>query len=411
MVTDYATARIRLTVPGGVRRRRERSAGAGVSDDDLPAEGPGAESQAVRVHVASQPLRYLAFIVSRFVRAETVTIGFPELPKDKTQRHADGGTVVPQPQSVGRSQPAADVARPRARGRAPPTSRRSTNRSSATVRTPASRSRSSRAICPAATVRRTSPSLNQPLPTTQLVWRNDPASFNNFPDFFLAHEVAHQWWGQAVGWQNYHEQWLSEGFAQYFAALYAQHQRGDEAFDGVMRQLRRWALEQSDQGPVSSAIASATSRRKPGLPRARLQQGRGGAAHAAAPGRRRGVFCRPAPLLPDESRFKKAGTDDFRARWRLRVGPLARALLRTMDLRIDPAAAGLQPPRRGTTRSCCTSSRSASSSTFRSRSRLNYADRKSTVIVAVGDRVVDKRVPLDGSAARRRHQQRRRDAG
>ena len=70
--------------------------------------------------------------------------------------------------------------------------------------------------------------LNQPLPTTPLTWRNDPASFDSFPEFFLAHEVAHQWWGQAVGWRNYHEQWLSEGFAQYFAALYAQHQRGDE---------------------------------------------------------------------------------------------------------------------------------------------------------------------------------------
>ena len=72
--------------------------------------------------------------------------------------------------------------------------------------------------------------LNQPLPTSQLVWRNDPAAFNGFPDFFIAHELAHQWWGQAVGWQNYHEQWLSEGFAQYFAALYAQRERGDDTF-------------------------------------------------------------------------------------------------------------------------------------------------------------------------------------
>src|SRR5207245_10015972 len=38
-------------------------------------------------------------------------------------------------------------------------------------------------------------------------------------------ELAHQWWGQAVGWRNYHEQWISEGFAQYFAALYAQRDR------------------------------------------------------------------------------------------------------------------------------------------------------------------------------------------
>ena len=92
--------------------------------------------------------------------------------------------------------------------------------------------------------------LFQPLPFTPVTWRNDPASFDRFPDFFLAHELAHQWFGQAVGWGNYHEQWLSEAFAQYFAAMYAQHYRGDAVFAGVLRQMRRWALDQSDQGPV-----------------------------------------------------------------------------------------------------------------------------------------------------------------
>jgi aminopeptidase N len=92
--------------------------------------------------------------------------------------------------------------------------------------------------------------LNQPLPLTPLVWRNDPVAFEGYAPYFLAHEVAHQWWGQGVGWKNYHEQWLSEGFAQYFAALYAARDRGDELFRGMLRQMRRWAIEQSDQGPV-----------------------------------------------------------------------------------------------------------------------------------------------------------------
>src|SRR5207245_7057896 len=63
-------------------------------------------------------------------------------------------------------------------------------------------------------------------------------------------ELAHQWWGQAIGWKNYHEQWISEGFAQYFAALYAERERGPEQFAAVLRQMRRGAVEMSPQGPV-----------------------------------------------------------------------------------------------------------------------------------------------------------------
>lgn len=40
-------------------------------------------------------------------------------------------------------------------------------------------------------------------------------------ELFRAHEVAHQWWGAGVHWRTYRDQWLSEGFAQYSAALYA----------------------------------------------------------------------------------------------------------------------------------------------------------------------------------------------
>ncbi len=92
--------------------------------------------------------------------------------------------------------------------------------------------------------------LNQPIQSSIVVWNRDPVYFHNVPEFFLAHEIAHQWWGQAIGWNNYHEQWLSEGFAQYFAALYAERVRGTEAFDKIIRQMSGWAIEHSDQGPI-----------------------------------------------------------------------------------------------------------------------------------------------------------------
>lgn len=37
----------------------------------------------------------------------------------------------------------------------------------------------------------------------------------------VAHEVAHQWWGHAVGWESYRDQWISEAMANYAAVLYA----------------------------------------------------------------------------------------------------------------------------------------------------------------------------------------------
>jgi aminopeptidase N len=83
-----------------------------------------------------------------------------------------------------------------------------------------------------------------------LTWRNDPVNFDNYPSFFVAHEIAHQWWGQAVGWKNYHEQWLSEGFAQYFAVLYAEEKLAPGLMTNLLRQMRQTAINQSPQGPI-----------------------------------------------------------------------------------------------------------------------------------------------------------------
>ncbi|HJN46774.1 MAG TPA: M1 family aminopeptidase [Vicinamibacterales bacterium] len=87
-------------------------------------------------------------------------------------------------------------------------------------------------------------------PGILISWQTDPVSFSSYPPFFLAHEIAHQWWGQAVGWKNYHEQWLSEGMAHYFAALYAEQDGGPEVFSDILRQMRRWAMRHSDEGPI-----------------------------------------------------------------------------------------------------------------------------------------------------------------
>ncbi len=56
-------------------------------------------------------------------------------------------------------------------------------------------------------------------------------------DFFRAHESSHQWWGHRVGWKSYHDQWLSEGFADFSGILYVQFR------DNVKEALTRWRKE------------------------------------------------------------------------------------------------------------------------------------------------------------------------
>jgi len=51
----------------------------------------------------------------------------------------------------------------------------------------------------------------------------------------VAHEIAHQWFGDSVTQSTWADLWLSEGFATYFAGLMIQHYEGEEAFQEYMK--------------------------------------------------------------------------------------------------------------------------------------------------------------------------------
>lgn len=54
----------------------------------------------------------------------------------------------------------------------------------------------------------------------------------------VAHEIAHQWWGNAVTERDWNDVWLSEGFATYFTLLYQEHWKGRDAFVRGLQQSR-----------------------------------------------------------------------------------------------------------------------------------------------------------------------------
>lgn len=47
----------------------------------------------------------------------------------------------------------------------------------------------------------------------------------------IAHELAHQWWGDLVTGADWGQFWLNEGYAEYYTMLYAEHAHGVDRFD------------------------------------------------------------------------------------------------------------------------------------------------------------------------------------
>jgi len=75
--------------------------------------------------------------------------------------------------------------------------------------------------------------------------------FSGFVQEVTPHEVAHQWWGHAVGWASYHDQWLSEGFAEFSAGLFLQEAMGknwQKDYLEFWERLRRRILEKNTFG-------------------------------------------------------------------------------------------------------------------------------------------------------------------
>ena len=81
--------------------------------------------------------------------------------------------------------------------------------------------------------------------------------FSSFIQEVTPHEISHQWWGHMVGWATYHDQWLSEGFAEFSAGLFVEATSKQDQVDKFWDRLRdevtqknSFGISPDDSGPV-----------------------------------------------------------------------------------------------------------------------------------------------------------------
>jgi hypothetical protein len=84
-----------------------------------------------------------------------------------------------------------------------------------------------------------------------LVPVRSPVDLSRWREYFIAHEISHQWWGQAVTWKTYHDVWLSEGLAQFSAVLYLSEKHGKEVLEPIFGKLSHWTKKMSKWGPIT----------------------------------------------------------------------------------------------------------------------------------------------------------------
>jgi hypothetical protein len=74
-----------------------------------------------------------------------------------------------------------------------------------------------------------------------------------FRDLLLAHEVAHQWWGNIVTSASYHNEWLMESLANYSAMMYLESQLGPKSLEVALELYRKQLLTKGPDGETAES--------------------------------------------------------------------------------------------------------------------------------------------------------------
>lgn len=89
----------------------------------------------------------------------------------------------------------------------------------------------------------------------------------------IAHEIAHQWFGNSITETDWDDVWLSEGFATYFTLLVSEHYEGRDAFVAGLQRSRDQVYALEKQLPGEAVLHNNLSDMKKVLNRLIYQKG------------------------------------------------------------------------------------------------------------------------------------------
>jgi aminopeptidase N len=78
----------------------------------------------------------------------------------------------------------------------------------------------------------------------------------------VIHEIAHQWFGNAVTETTWDDAWLSEGFATYFTLLFIENEYGKAEFDKGIAKAKKAVFDMSVKMPNFSIISNRTAEKE-----------------------------------------------------------------------------------------------------------------------------------------------------
>ncbi len=341
-VAAFATARISVTVPTDFT-----VLGSGVPDPPTAVTVPDARPRRTFVFRALQPTRYLSIAVSRFVQVVSGEMSRPRQDADDDCRPpavAHGqGRVLRRRRRADLEPAAADEPRPRPPRHDPghpPLLQRPRGRRAVSVLQAGARGGRASGRAQSGVHGRAAPT-----PAGHAVQLGARSrGVRRLPAVLRRARSGPPVLGTGRGGRELPRAVDQRGLRPIFCAAVRPQGPPEGVGDGHLpADVPVGARGQRPGAHLARLPHRAPEERQPDVPRHGLQQERPGAAHAAAARRRRGVLARAAALLRPEPLPPRRHRRPAR-RHGSRVGPVARAVLRAMGLRLgdprDPAHLG-----------------------------------------------------------------------